>query len=133
MHPLPEGWPRDARRERRLRPKAREATASWRAFPSRRRNCPQDRSRTQVRRETPTRRASASAMCEKKSPPGGLPRGGRGSSGDLLSRTRGPGTIGHEGLDFRVRNGNGYDPLSITAETFKGLHEIQEGAQRVAS
>ena len=53
----------------------------------------------------------------KKSPPGGLPRGGRESSGDLLSRARGPGTIGDLRLDFRVRDGNGYDPHSITAET----------------
>ena len=41
----------------------------------------------------------------------------RESSSDLLSRARGPGTIGDEGLDFRVRKGNGYDPLSVTAET----------------
>ena len=53
----------------------------------------------------------------KKSPLRGLPRRGRESSGDLLSRARGPGTIGDEGLDFRVRKGNGYDPLSVTAET----------------
>ena len=46
-----------------------------------------------------------------------LGRGPRESSGDLLSRARGPGTIGDEGLDFRVRKGNGYDPLSVTAET----------------
>ena len=53
----------------------------------------------------------------KKSPLRGLPRRGRESSGDLLSRARRPGTIGDEGLDFRVRKGNGYDPLSVTAET----------------
>ena len=53
----------------------------------------------------------------KKSPPRGLPHGGRESSGALLSRARGPGTIGEGRLDFRVRNGNGYDPLSRTAET----------------
>ena len=53
----------------------------------------------------------------KKSPPEGLPSGGRESSGALLSRARGPGTIGEGRLDFRVRNGNGYDPLSRTAET----------------
>ena len=46
-----------------------------------------------------------------------LGRGPRESSGDLLSRARGPGTIGDEGLDFRVRKGNGYDPISVTAET----------------
>ena len=54
---------------------------------------------------------------KRKSPLRGLPRRGRESSGDLLSRARGPGTIGDEGLDFRVRKGNGYDPLSVTAET----------------
>ena len=53
----------------------------------------------------------------KKSPPRGLPHGGRESSGDLLSRTRGPGTIGDLRLNFRVRDGNGCDPHSITAET----------------
>ena len=46
-----------------------------------------------------------------------LGRGPRESSCDLLSRVRGPGTIGDVGLDFRVRDGNGYDPHSITAET----------------
>ena len=59
----------------------------------------------------------AGVTVKKKSPPGGLPRGGRESSGDLLSRARGPGTIGDLRLDFRVRDGNGYDPHSITAET----------------
>ena len=54
---------------------------------------------------------------KKKSPPGGLPRGGRESSGDLLSRARRPGTIGDRRLNCRVRNGNGCDPPSITAET----------------
>ncbi len=44
-------------------------------------------------------------------------RGPRESSGDLLSRTRGPGTIGDLRLNFRVRDGNGCDPHSITAET----------------
>ena len=39
------------------------------------------------------------------------------SSGDLLFRTRGPGTIGDLRLNFRVRDGNGCDPHSITAET----------------
>ena len=46
-----------------------------------------------------------------------LGRGPRESSGDLLSRTRGPGTIGDLRLNFRVRDGNGCDPHSITAET----------------
>ncbi len=45
--------------------------------------------------------------------------GARGSGGDLLSRARGPGTIGDRRLDFRVRNGNGYDPPSVTAEISK--------------
>ena len=54
---------------------------------------------------------------KKKSPLDGLPSRGRESSGDLLSRIRGPGTIGDLRLDFRVRDGNGYDPHSITAET----------------
>ena len=58
----------------------------------------------------------------------------RESSSDLLSRARGPGTIGDEGLDFRVRKGNGYDPLSVTAETNSrrqcrksGLHSLEAG------
>ncbi len=46
-----------------------------------------------------------------------LGRGPRESSGDLLSRARGPGTIGDLRLNFRVRDGNGCDPHSITAET----------------
>ena len=53
----------------------------------------------------------------KKSPLDGLPSRGRESSGDLLSRTRGPGTIGDLRLNFRVRDGNGCDPHSMTAET----------------
>ena len=44
-------------------------------------------------------------------------RGPRESSGDLLSRARGPGTIGDLRLNFRVRDGNGCDPHSMTAET----------------
>ena len=43
-------------------------------------------------------------------------QGTQGSGGDLLSRTRKPGTIGDKWLDCRVRNGNGYDPLSMTTE-----------------
>ena len=54
---------------------------------------------------------------KKKGPLEDLPQGARESSGDLLSRIRGPGTIGDLRLDFRVRDGNGYDPHSITAET----------------
>ena len=59
----------------------------------------------------------ASRRAKTKSPPRGLPQGGRESSSDLLSRTRRPGTIGDRRLNFRVRNGNGCDPPSITAET----------------
>ena len=60
---------------------------------------------------------TSTGTAKKKGPPEAVPRGARESSGDLLSRARGPGTIGDEGLDFRVRKGNGYDPLSVTAET----------------
>ena len=54
---------------------------------------------------------------KKKGPLEDFPQGARESSGDLLSRTRGPGTIGDLRLNFRVRDGNGCDPHSITAET----------------
>ena len=54
---------------------------------------------------------------KKKGPLEVIPQGARESSGDLLSRTRGPGTIGDLRLNFRVRDGNGCDPHSITAET----------------
>ena len=54
---------------------------------------------------------------KRKSPARRLRQAGRESSGDLLSRARGPGTIGDGRLDFRVRKGNGYDPPSVTAET----------------
>ncbi len=54
---------------------------------------------------------------KRKAPLAGLRQAGRESSGDLLSRIRGPGTIGDLGLNFRVRDGNGCDPHSITAET----------------
>ena len=54
---------------------------------------------------------------KKERAPCRLGRGPRESSGDLLSRTRGPGTIGDLRLNFRVRDGNGCDPHSITAET----------------
>ena len=57
------------------------------------------------------------ASGHKKSPARRLRQAGRESSGALLSRARRPGTIGEGRLDFRVRNGNGYDPLSRTAET----------------
>ena len=61
--------------------------------------------------------AAGGTVCKNEEAPCLLGRGPRESSGDLLSRARGPGTIGDEGLDFRVRKGNGYDPLSVTAET----------------
>ena len=54
---------------------------------------------------------------KEKAPPDVLRQAGRESSGDLLSRARGPGTIGDLRLNFRVRDGNGCDPHSITAET----------------
>ena len=76
---------------------------------------------------------SASGHIKRRGPPP-LGEGPRESSGDLLSRARGPGTIGDEGLDFRVRKGNGYDPLSVTAETNSrrqcrksGLHSLEAG------
>ena len=59
----------------------------------------------------------AGVTVKKKGPLEVVPQGARESSGDLLSRARGPGTIGDLRLDFRVRDGNGYDPHSITAET----------------
>ena len=52
----------------------------------------------------------------------------RESSSDLLSRARGPGTIGDEGLDFRVRKGNGYDPLSVTAETISLTWKLNQAS-----
>ena len=52
-----------------------------------------------------------------------LGRGPRESSGDLLSRARGPGTIGDLRLNFRVRDGNGCDPHSITAETISCMEK----------
>ena len=60
---------------------------------------------------------------KKKGPLEVVPQGARESSGDLLSRIRGPGTIGDLGLDFRVRDGNGYDPHSITAETISCMEK----------
>ena len=57
------------------------------------------------------------AGTKKKGPLERFAQGARESSGDLLSRIRGPGTIGDARLDFRVRDGNGYDPRSIAAET----------------
>ena len=57
------------------------------------------------------------AAQKKKGPLERFAQGARESSGDLLSRARGPGTIGDLRLNFRVRDGNGCDPHSITAET----------------
>ena len=54
---------------------------------------------------------------KQKRTPRAFAQGAHESSGDLLSRTRGPGTIGDLRLNFRVRDGNGCDPHSITAET----------------
>ena len=54
---------------------------------------------------------------KQKWTPRAFAQGVRESSGDLLSRARGPGTIGDLRLNFRVRDGNGCDPHSITAET----------------
>ena len=55
-------------------------------------------------------------------------RGPRESSGDLLSRTRGPGTIGDLRLNFRVRDGNGCDPHSITAETISLTWKLNQAS-----
>ena len=76
-------------------------------------------------RATPVRGTTGSARyngmrregTKKKGPLKRFAQGARESSGDLLSRTRGPGTIGDLRLNFRVRDGNGCDPHSITAET----------------
>ena len=64
-----------------------------------------------------TARNCAGGTKKEKAPPDVLRQAGRESSGDLLSRARGPGTIGDLRLNFRVRDGNGCDPHSITAET----------------
>ena len=79
----------------------------------------------EVREGAPSR-----SICVSRGPSSGIPfktrrtpgaraSGARGSGGDLLSRARRPGTIGDRRLDFRVRNGNGYDPPSMTAEISK--------------
>ena len=62
---------------------------------------------------------------KKEGPPRSL-AGARGSGGDLLSRARRPGTIGDKWLDFRVRNGNGYDPPSMTAEISNSQYGISQ-------
>ena len=64
---------------------------------------------------------SPDLFLKRKRGPLPLGKGPRGSGGDLLSRARRPGTISERRLDFRVRNGNGYDPASRTAEIFKNL------------
>ena len=66
------------------------------------------------------------AVCKNEEAPCLVGRGPRESSSDLLSRARRPGTIGDEGLDFRVRKGNGYDPLSVTAETNSWRHSVEK-------
>ena len=63
---------------------------------------------------------------KKKGPLERQAQGARESSSDLLSRARRPGTIGDEGLDFRVRKGNGYDPLSVTAETMSLATHVEK-------
>ena len=67
--------------------------------------------------KTESRPAIEPSGINKKGPLERFAQGARESSGDLLSRTRGPGTIGDLRLNFRVRDGNGCDPHSITAET----------------
>ena len=42
-----------------------------------------------------------------------------GPGGDLLSHALRHSTIGAEGLNGRVRDGNGWDPLAITARSSK--------------
>ena len=66
------------------------------------------------------------AAQKRKAPLAELRQAGRESSGDLLSRARRPGTIGDEGLDFRVRKGNGYDPLSVTTETISLATHVEK-------
>ena len=70
-----------------------------------------------VRQRDSAIRGSGGRLKKEKAPPDVLRQAGRESSGDLLSRARGPGTIGDLRLNFRVRDGNGCDPHSITAET----------------
>ena len=65
---------------------------------------------------------------KKKAPLTVFRQAGRESSGDLLSRTRGPGTIGDLRLNFRVRDGNGCDPHSITAETISLTWNLNSSA-----
>ena len=88
--------------------KGREPQAACTDMPWRRERAP---------RRSPGRTPARAVARKNEEAPCRLGRGPRESSGDLLSRVRGPGTIGDVGLDFRVRDGNGYDPHSITAET----------------
>ena len=88
--------------------KGREPQAACTDMPWRRERAP---------RRSPGRTPARAAARKNEEAPCRLGRGPRESSGDLLSRTRGPGTIGDLRLNFRVRDGNGCDPHSITAET----------------
>ena len=88
--------------------KGREPQAACTNMPWRRERAP---------RRSPGRTLARAAARKNEEAPCRLGRGPRESSGDLLSRARGPGTIGDLRLNFRVRDGNGCDPHSITAET----------------
>ena len=88
--------------------KGREPQAACTDMPWRRERAP---------RRSPGRTPARAVARKNEEAPCRLGRGPRESSGDLLSRTRGPGTIGDLRLNFRVRDGNGCDPHSITAET----------------
>ena len=74
-------------------------------------------------RDAPAGSGKAAGGTKKKGPLERFAQGARESSGDLLSRTRGPGTIGDLRLNFRVRDGNGCDPHSITAETISCMEK----------
>ena len=65
---------------------------------------------------------------KEKAPLAVFRQAGRESSGDLLSRARGPGTIGDLRLNFRVRDGNGCDPHSITAETISLTWKLNQAS-----
>ena len=73
-------------------------------------------------------RGSGGRHKKEKAPPDVLRQAGRESSGDLLSRARGPGTIGDLRLNFRVRDGNGCDPHSITAETISLTWKLNQAS-----
>ena len=76
-----------------------------------------DRSWTRERGEDGVPSCNRAERYKQERAPRAFAQGARESSGDLLSRARGPGTIGDLRLNFRVRDGNGCDPHSITAET----------------